>query len=75
MKLDSGITNLGGTWKPDIFLMETRNPIPWSLDNPPKGIWDLVANGNRIQWPGGLFLTTLGKPSNLEYTSTRLINH
>ena len=51
-------SNPGGTWKPDNTPKGIRNPILQDLDNPLKGIRDLVQNRTRIQWPRGLTIPT-----------------
>ena len=54
----AGTTNPGGTWEPDNILKGIWNPIPQDLDNPLKGIQDLVQNGTCNQWPRGLTILT-----------------
>ena len=51
-------TNTGGTRKMDNLFKGIRDPIPLNLDNPRKGIRELVLNGIRIQWPIGLTVPT-----------------
>ena len=56
--ITSGTNNPGGTQKPDNSLKGTRNPIPRNMDNPRKGIRELVPNGIRSQWTRGLTVPT-----------------
>ena len=55
---DAGTANPGGTRKPDNPLKGTQNPIPRNLDNPLRGIRDLVQNGTWSQKPRGLIVPT-----------------
>ena len=50
----AGTINPGGTRKPENPLKGILNPITWNLDNPLKGIWDLLPNRIRSQWARGL---------------------
>ena len=56
--LISETTDSGGTWKPDNLLKGIWNIIPQNLDNPRKGIRELLPNGIRSQWLGGLIVPT-----------------
>ena len=54
----AGTNNPRGNRKADNPLKGIRNQNPGNPENPLKGIWDLVQNGNRSQWPKGLTVTT-----------------
>ena len=54
-----GTANTGVTQKLDNNLKVIRNPIHRNLDNPLRGIRNLVPNRILIQWSIGLTLTTL----------------
>ena len=58
MTFCAGTTNIGGNRKPDNPLKVIQDPITRNLDNPCKGILELVPNGIRIQWPRGLNVPT-----------------
>ena len=53
-----GSTNPRGTRRPDNPLKGIRNPIAWNLDNPCKGIQEIITNRIRSQWPRGLTVPT-----------------
>ena len=54
----AGTTNPRITQKPFNILKGIRNLIPQVLDNPFKGIWDLVQNRIWRQWPRVLTIPT-----------------